>query len=227
MTTIAQVTQRALDRSVANRGASLVPSDAITLHRVQRDISELFQALASLQRTYFQTDAVLASTASVGAAARRVNLADLVVPCVRVLRVLRDEDDVEVKPVDVRNTEAEYAPRYYTSGTELVEVYPDWDEGDPASVDLRIFYIFGPEPLDLTGDLTQDVTTILPEDFHDLIDNRFAKYLVEKDPGRPPEEAAALDTDYGERFQALVQYFDNLSGAIHVGVAVPTPTPKP
>lgn len=226
-TTVQQLVDRAIDRSVANRGTSLLSSTPVVLARVQQYTSAIFQRLATMQRTYFQIDEVLTSTASVAASARVVDLADLELPCLRLLKVTRVEDGEECNAVDVRNIDAEYAPRFYVSGTQLVEVYPDWDAGDPGSVDLRVYFLRGPDVLDLDGALTQTVSDLLPDDFTDLLDNRLGRYLSEKDFGRDPKEIAALDADYEARFASFVDYLDNLAGALSVGVAVPVAGSKP
>lgn len=218
-TTVAAIIARATDANVANRGASLVPADSIAIQIVDTAQADVFVRLAADNRVFYQTDELLTSTASAAGSARTVNLATLTQSLLRLLRVERDEDDLEISVVDVRDTSAEYAPRATVSGLTLREVYPDWDTSDPGTVDLRIYYVHGAPALEIAGATTQTVT--LPDQFCDLLVNRFARYLATKDQGRDPKEVEQLDADYESRYLALVSYLDNLAGAQALGVAVP------
>ncbi len=223
-TTVAQIVARATDRNVANRGASLIPADAVVLKLVDTYQADLFVRLARDNRVYYQTDEVLTSTASTGGSARTVDLATLTSPILRLIKVLRDEDGGEINLVDTRALDAEYAPRATLSGTVLREVYPDWDTSDPGTVDLRIYYVHGAAALNLGGDTTQTVT--IPDQFCDLLDNRLARYLAQKDQGRDAGEIKQLDADYEARYAEFVGYLDALGGTQAMGVMLPEPESK-
>lgn len=224
-TTVAQISDRAVDRNVANRGASLVPDDPILIREIDTYQQDILVRLAQDERIYNATSEVLTSTASGGGAARTIDLADLTVPCLRTLKLVREEDAEEIKIVDIRDTEAEYAPRATVAGTVVTEVYPDWDEGDPGTVDIRVHYIAGVAALNTAGATTQTVS--IPDQFTDLLVNRFARYLCAKDQGRDPKEIAQLDSDYEARYAAFVSYLDNLAGTQAAGLTPPVAGRKP
>jgi hypothetical protein len=224
-TTVAQLVTRATDKNVANRGASLVPADAVVLNLVDTFQQDLITRLANDNRIYGATSEVLTSSVSTGGSARAIDLADLTIPALKVLKLVREEDGQEIAIVDIRDTDAEYAPRATVAGTVVTEVYPDWDEGDPGAVDIRVHYIHGIALLDIDGALTQTVG--IPDQFCDLLVLRLARYLATKDQGRDAGEVKQLDADYEARYQAFVSYLDNLAGTQAAGLTPPVAGRKP
>ena len=205
-TTAQQIMDRAVARNTANRLSSLTDDTTQILWRIGTEEQSIFARLAGENRTYYQTSTSVASNAA--ASGRVVSLSAVSPPVLRVLRVEKS-DGTEVYPVDLRDTDAELAPRYYPRGLSLVEVGSDWASNSSA-VTLTIYYVQGATALSTTGALTQTVT--IPDAFADLLDNRLARWLAEKDVGRDPAEIAMLDQEYAKRYDEFVVYLDNLAG---------------
>jgi hypothetical protein len=223
-TTLQQIVDRAVARSVANRGTSLVPTDtALTVERIGTAEHALFVRLASDQRTYFQRRAAVTTTASVAGAARTADLAAVTPPVVRVLRVARTLDGREVLPVDLQREDDAWGPRYTTAGLTLTEVVDatgaTWSPSDPAALALTVDYVAGPVALNLAGALTQTVT--VPDLFVDLLVNRFAAFLVLRDVGRDEQELAALDAEYERRYSDFLKFMDTVAGRFPAAPAAP------
>jgi hypothetical protein len=222
-TTVQQIVDRAVARSIANRGTSLVPADGLVLERIGTAEFALFVRLASDQRTYFQRRATVTSTASVDGAARTADLSSVSPPVLRVLRVTRALDGREVLPVDLERQDDQLGPRYTPAGLTLTEVIDTtgltWSPGTTTAVALAVDYVAGPVALNLAGNLTQTVT--VPDLFADLLVNRFAAFLVLRDVGRDEQELAALDAEYERRYGDFVKFMDTVAGRFPGAPAAP------
>jgi hypothetical protein len=201
-TTAQQIVNRAIARNVANRLTSLTSDTSEMLHRINADAIELRQQLLEGNRTFFQEREVKAS--SNAASSRVLDLSALATPCFRLLK-LELPSGTEISVVDLRDQDAELAPRGYPKGKTIVEVGSEW--GSSGAVNITVFYVKGVASLTLTGALSQTVT--IDDEYASLLDNRLAKYLAQKDTGRDPQEVTDLDAEYQT---GLVSYLDFLNG---------------
>lgn len=221
-TTALQIVDRAIQRNTANRLSSLTDDNAEMLHVVNSAQSALRSLLVGENRTFYQQQASVTSTA---ASTKRV--ADLSAVTPPVYRVLRVElaDGTEVAPVDLQDPDAELAPRYYPKGRTLVEVGSDWNESSSAAQTLTVYYVAGVTALSTSGALGQTVS--IEDEWAWLLDNRLARYLAAKDVGRDPAEVEDLDAEYARGSTDYLAWVDTYAGRQADRFLIPPPQKKP
>lgn len=222
MTTTCQtIVDRAKSASPLN--TALASDRAEMLSRIRADQQELFTVLAGRSRDRFQTTASLSSTT--GSSGRSFNLAAITPPVERVLQVVL-QDGREANQVDVLDTDAELAPRYFVRGQTLIEVSNDWATAAGA-INATLVYVYGMTDIDPAGALTQTVT--VPDQWIDLLVLPLAMYFFQKDPGRDEPEYARLGVMLGSfdgrtgRRGAFLDYLENYGGVESKRFLQPTP----
>lgn len=197
-TTVQTILTRALDRYVENRGTSVQPSDPVVIWRVGQDERAIYRRVIQDNR-YFTLERVTVNSTA-GASAREIDTAALTPPVGRTLRLERQSDGAEIAFVDATNVNAELAPRALIDTKKVIEIGSDWSSASGA-VAFTLMYLSLPVALNTAGALTQTVT--LPDEWCELLDNRFAAYLARKDVGRSDVDIAALDKEYEDLYAAM------------------------
>lgn len=221
-TTAQQIVDRAVARNTANRLSSLTSDNAEMLHQVGAFQTQLRAMLVGGNRTFYQAQDSLTSTAA--SSKRVIDLEDADTPVYRVLRV-ELADGTEVAPVDLQDTDAELAPRYYPKGRTLVEVGSDWNTSSAAAQTLTVYYVSGVTAIDTTGALSQTVG--IEDEWAWLLDNRLARYLAAKDVGRDPAEVRDLDREYAQGASDYLAWVDQYAGTMADRFVLPAPQAKP
>lgn len=206
-TTLQQIVDRAADWSVANGLTSLTSDNAEMINRIAADERALFDIAAQSSSFYYAAETAVTSTS--GSSARTVATSALTPPVGRILRFVLNSG-AEVFQVDLRDTGAELAPRYYLLGTTLKEVGSDWS-ATSGTVSGTLTYIKRPTDLSTTGALTQTVT--LDDRFVDILEMRLAWYLAHKDVGRDIPEIQRLEQQIAARVNDFQQMLSLFGGA--------------
>ena len=214
-TTIQTIQTRAVAWSSANGLQSLVSDNAEIINRVAADERQLFDLAAGTNSYYFATTSAV--TSSSGSSARTITTTGLTPPVGRILRFVLNSG-TEVSQVDVRDTDAELAPRYYMLGTTLTEVSNDWS-ATTGTVAGTLTYVKRPTVLDTTGALTQTVT--LPDEFVDILELKLAHYLAHKDYGREQPEVKRLEEMIARREQDFLNFITSFGGVEARRVTIP------
>lgn len=220
-TTAQQIIDRAVGRNTANRLGSLTSDNAELLHVIGSADSALRALVVANNRVFHQQKTTVTSTAA--SSARVVDLSAVTPPVYRVLRV-ETAAGVEIAPVDLQDTDAELAPRYYPKGRTLVEVGSDWNTTSAAAQTLTIYYVAGVTALSTSGLLTQTVS--VEDEWAWLLDNRLAAYLAQKDVGRDPAEVEKLDQEYAQGTADYLAWVDNYAGTQADRFLLPSPQSK-
>jgi len=216
-TTVQQILDRTLDRSTANDASLYASATREILTRVDRAQQLLFTRLADDNRYYYTSSQVVGSTN--GASGRSIDLATLTPVAERLLLLLLP-NGTKVNPVDLQDLNAELAPRFYPSGSRLVEVGTDW--GASGIVNLTVDYVTRPAALDLAGAFTQLVS--VPDRFCDYLECDLAAYMVRKDFGRAQAgEADALEAEREAAYGQFVAFLSHLSGPSSRHFVLPVP----
>lgn len=219
-TTCQTIVTRAVSFSPLN--VPLADDKAEMLSRIRADQQALFTTTAALTRDRFTTTLAVTSTAA--ASARTISIASLTLPLERILD-LTLTDGREVSQVDVLDTDAELAPRYFVRGLSLIEVSNDWNTASSAAVTGTLTYVYGATDIDPDGAYTQAVT--VPDQFTDLLVLPLAIYLAAKDPGRDPNETAMLRGMLAERTEAWLAYLKGYGGITSRRFDEPSPLTSP
>lgn len=214
-TTIQQILSRATSFSSANGLQSLTNDNAEIINRVASDERQLFDLAAAMNSYYFATTAAV--TSSSGSSARTITTSALTPPVGRLLRFVL-ASGTEVNQVDLRDVDAELAPRYYVLGTTLVEVDNDWSASS-GTVSGTLTYVKRPTVLSTTGALTQTVT--LPDEFVDILELKLAYYLAHKDYGREQPELKRLEAMVARREQDFVTFLTTFGGVESRNTIIP------
>lgn len=202
--TVADVVSRARGFATSNH-AALTSDPAEMIARVSACEIEVFAEAARASR-YFHASASL--TSSNAASDRTATFADANV-VERIIRVRLASGGTEVRRVDLHDTDAEVAPRYFTLGTTLHEVGSDW--GASGAIGLTVDYAKAPAILTISGATTQSLT--LPDKYADVLAIRLAAYLAAKDTGaRAADEVARLDALYRARLDQVLSSLDSFGG---------------
>lgn len=218
-TTLQQIQDRAVSWSIANGAASLVEDTALIIHQIAVQERALFDRAASLNSYYY---AVLTTAASTNAAANRTLDLTTVAPTtapVRRLLLVKLPNGTELNQVDLRDKDAEFAPRFFLRGRSVVEVGSEWSAATEA-VTLTLEYMKGPAPLSTTGALTQTIS--LEDDFADLLELRLAWFLAHSDVGRDTPELERLEEKLAERMIAYDTMLAAYSGETARRFNIPT-----
>ena len=215
-TTISDIKDRAVAWSSANGLQSLASDTAEIINRVAADERQLFDLAASVNSYYFATTASV--TSSSGSSARTITTSALTPPVGRILRFVLNSG-TEVRQVDLRDTDAELAPRYYLLGTVLTEVSNDWSSTS-GTVSGTLTYVKRPTALDTTGALTQTVT--LPDEFSDLLELKLAFYLAHKDYGREQPEVKRLQDLIDQRTTDFLTFISTFGGVESRAFQIPS-----
>lgn len=205
-TTLQQIQDRAVASSVANGISSLVSDRAEIINKIASFELDVFDLAAEKNRYYYAVRVAVASSG--GSSERTIDLATLTIPCTRLLK-FKLNDGRDVNQVDLQDTDAELAPRYYVLGKVLYEIASDWSPNSGV-VSAKLTYMRGPAALDVAGTLTQTVT--LEDNFSDLLELRLARYLAQKDVGREESELKRLDADIAAADQSFVDHITQFGG---------------
>lgn len=206
-TTCQQIQDRAVAWSTANGLQTLVGDRAEIINRIASDERGLFDLAASENAYYYATATLTTSTS--GSSGRTIDTASLSPLVGRILRVDLASGE-EIRQVDLRDTDAELAPRYFVRGTTLVEVSNDWS-ASTGTVNVTVTYMRRPAVLDPDGALSQTVT--LEDRFADLLEMKLAWYLAHKDVGREGAELQRLEQQIAARTAEYVRAIQQYAGA--------------
>lgn len=216
---MATTCQFVVDRAKAFNplNASLAGDPVEMLTRIQQMQQRIFTAIGKLRRPRFT---VLQSLSSTNASLNRsLNLAVVVPPVERVLRVTLASSGLEVFQVSEFDPNAQIAPRYYVRGQSLNEYSNDW--GASGVVTVNLLYVYGATPITVTGATSQVVS--LPDEWADVLIVPLARYFHQKDPGRDPMEYERLGQQYVDVWNGFLSYLTNYAGDMRRKELLPAP----
>lgn len=218
-TTCSDVVARSAGYSVQS-DSTLTQNSSEMLAKINAFQNEIFSRVAADNR-FFAASASLTSTS--GPPTRSIDLS-ATTNLERVFLVLQS-DGTTVRPVDVEDTAAEIAPRYYILGKTMYEVETDWGGSPPGTgtATFTVWYAFTANQIDPSGDLSQTLT--LPDQHADLVSIRLASYLAGKDVGRDPTEVQRLDALYESRLGVVLDSLSHYAGAVRRRFVSPYPFP--
>lgn len=203
----ADVVNRAASHSVANAATSLTSNTSEMIEKIDAFQGDVYTKIASENRFFWGTFDAVSSTGTSGRFFDTATAGNVE----RLVRVTLTDTGVLVNPVDVEDTDAELAPRYYVLGSQVWEVGSDW--GAAGTVNVTIGYASAPAALDSTGSILQTIS--LPDKYADLLSIRLAGYLAAKDmESRDPSEVANLQNAYDQRLASVIQSLDQFAGAV-------------
>lgn len=204
---VADIVAGAVGHSVANSAPSLTANTFEMISKVAAFERDAYTAVAAKNRFFWDS---FDTTSNDDSAGRFVDTA-VAGNVERLVQVTFTDTGAVLHPVDLEDTDAEIAPRYYMRGTLLTEVGSDW--GASGTVNLTYGYAQSPGDLDPTGSATQPIS--LPDRYADLLEIRLAAYLAGKDlESRDPNEVSTLNTRYQERLSSVIASLDQYGGAV-------------
>ena len=204
-TQVADVVNRAAYHSVANAATTLTSNPAEMIAKVAAFEQDVFTKVAQENRYFWQSFAATSSNAALNRTFDTATIGNVE----RIVRVTLTATGVPIYSVDIEDTYAEIAPRYYILGTVITEVGSDW--GASGTVGITIGYAAAPAALDPNGSATQTIT--LPDKYADLLSIKLAGYLAQKDmESRDPAEVQNLDALYQSRLAGVIQSLDHFGG---------------
>lgn len=216
-TTCQDIILRAKAMSPLNAGLT---ADSVEMLTRIRSIQErVFVATAQLSRTRFATVDIMTSTNA--ASGRSIDLTTLTQPLMRILKVWRSSDGIEVRQVPEADQNSQLSPRYYVRGTTMWEVGSDWSTSS-GTVDLDVQYAYGPTSININGS-TSSINVSIPDEHIDVLIYPLAMYLHQKDTGRDPAEYQQLDSQYRDAWQSFLDYLTNYGGDVSRRLVPPTP----
>lgn len=217
-TTLQQIQDRALSWSVANGTTSLVSDSSLVIARIAALERALFDRAKALNSYYYATTASANSTS--GSSARTLDLTTVAPTTAPVRRLLSVSlpSGAELNQVDLREQDAELAPRYFLRGRTLVELNSEW--GATGVVALALVYMRGPAPLNVAGALTQTIS--LEDDYADLLELGLAWWLAQRDVGRETQEMTRLQETLAQREADYIEHITNFSGEAARKQNIPT-----
>lgn len=220
-TSVQDVIDRAVALSVANQGLNANTPDLI--YRVNSYQRKRWTQFTQANKYYYQITQTVTSTATNGG--RVADVSGFTLPVERVLSVFLPSG-IEIREVDLQDPNAEMAPRYYPSGTQLVEVTNDWDPTSPNAVTITVNYCWRPVDLDPTMPTTQLVS--IPDGYVGCLVNDLGAYFAFSDFGRATQvpETAALQADADATAQSWIEEAGHFAGRSAYRFDLPIPTPK-
>lgn len=220
-TTCQNIIDRAVALSVANQGLATNTPDLI--YRVNSFQRKRWTQFTQANKYYYQITQTVISTAANGG--RVADVSGFALPVERVLSVFLPSG-IEIREVDLQDPNAELAPRYYPSGTQLVEVTNDWDIATANAVVLTVNYCWRPVDLDPTIPTSQLVS--IPDGYVGCLVNDLGAYLAFSDFGRATQvpETAALQADADAIAQSWIEEAGHFAGRTAYRFDLPIPTPK-
>lgn len=205
-TSVSDAVARAAGYSVQS-DASLTQNTSEMIAKVNAIQNEVFSRVAAENRFFASS---VALTSSSGPPSRAIDLS--VQQSIERLFLVQMADGTLVRPVDIEDTAAEIAPRYYVLGQTLNEVGTDWGNGGVGTVVFTVWFAFTANQLDPSGNLSQLLT--IPDQHADLVSIRLASYLAGKDVGRDPTEIQRLDALYDARLSVVIDALTHYAGAV-------------
>lgn len=184
-TTVRTLVEQALGLSLRNRRESIANETTELVQVVQKGLMEAFGDAAGIYPEYFGTKEAVPFSGVLGGWARPS----------RALVVYRIENPSLVEVVVVGDTDRQ-AERFSPSVVERGRVfYPGETSGSPTAGDLSMFYARSPVQLSL-GTLDQDIDSLFPDDFINLLVLALGVYMATKD--QRADEVPALQTQLDE-----------------------------
>lgn len=206
-TTCQEIYARAKRFNIANN--ELAPTKHEFLSRINADQHALFASIAAITRDRFQTTAAINSNNA--SSAREIDFSATTPSVQRILKVVITSSAAEITQVDVLDTDAEFAPRYFVRGQKLIEVGSDW--GASGVVGVTLTYVYGATAIDATGASSQLIT--VPDEWADLLVMPLALYFYQQSPAtgaRAEAEFQRLTAMLEERQKAFYEYVKNYGG---------------
>lgn len=219
-TIIQDIIDRAVALSIANQGLDSNTPDLI--YRINQFQRTRWTQFTQSNKYFYQVTQPVTSTAANGG--RIADLSGFTQPVERTLSVFLS-NGIEVREVDLQDPNAELAPRYYPSGTTLIEVANDWDIATPNAVTLTVNYCWRPADLDPTQPTTQLIS--IPDGYCGCLVNDLGAYFAFCDFGRATQvqETTALQADADSITQAWIADAGHFAGRAAYRFDLPVPSP--